>query len=66
MTGFGSRIADFSRTPYGRPGIGCDDLEPGHLRVPACIALRMLRRDARGDAVRAANTIGAAICPPDI
>ena len=36
-------------------GIGRHDLEPGDMRVPAGIALRMLRGDPGGDAVRAAE-----------
>ena len=51
------RIADrgFEQPFVIGPGIGSDDLESRHMRVPARIALRMLRRDARGDAVRAAK-----------
>ena len=60
MTGFGSRIADLSRPFASAADHGRDDLEAGHMRVPAGIALRVLRRDARGDAVGAAEDDRAA------
>ena len=59
------RVADrrFEQALVVGAGVGRDHLETRDMRVPARIALRMLRGDPRGDAVRPAKNDRAAHLP---